>query len=44
MTFRIDPRLPLTGEIRRILAEEIGSDGDPEAFLALAEQYRRVPV
>ena len=24
MTFRIDPRLPLTGEIRRILAEEIG--------------------
>ena len=24
MTFRIDPRLPLTGEIKRILAEEIG--------------------
>lgn len=30
--------------VSRILAEEIGSDGDPEAFLALAEQYRRVPV
>ncbi|TIM15852.1 MAG: CHAD domain-containing protein, partial [Mesorhizobium sp.] len=24
MSFRIDPRLPLTGEVRRILAEEIG--------------------
>ncbi|WP_296747277.1 CHAD domain-containing protein [Mesorhizobium sp.] len=24
MNFRIDPRLPLTGEVRRILAEEIG--------------------
>lgn len=24
MSFRIDPRLPLTGEVRRILAEEVG--------------------
>ncbi|RWC95151.1 MAG: CHAD domain-containing protein, partial [Mesorhizobium sp.] len=24
MSYRIDPRLPLTGEVRRILAEEIG--------------------
>ncbi|TIV88258.1 MAG: CHAD domain-containing protein, partial [Mesorhizobium sp.] len=24
MSFRIDPRLPLTGEVRRILADEIG--------------------
>lgn len=30
--------------VSRILAEEIGSDGDLEAFLALAEQYRCVPV
>ncbi|TIV98666.1 MAG: CHAD domain-containing protein, partial [Mesorhizobium sp.] len=24
MSFRIDPRLPLTGEVRRILTDEIG--------------------
>ena len=24
MSYRIDPRLPLTGEVRRIAAEEIG--------------------
>ncbi len=30
--------------VARILAEEIGSDGDPEAFLALAGQYRHVPA
>ena len=31
-------------DVARILAEEIGSDGDPDAFLALAEQYRHVPA
>lgn len=30
--------------VARILAEETGSDGDPAAFLSLAEQYRRVPA
>ena len=30
--------------VSRILAEEIGSDGDPEAFLALAAQYRNIPA
>jgi glycerol-3-phosphate dehydrogenase len=31
-------------DVARILGEEIGSDGRPDAFLALAEQYRHVPV
>lgn len=35
MSFRIDPRLPLTGEIRRILAEEIGRALD---YLAMARE------
>ncbi|MFV0283681.1 MAG: FAD-dependent oxidoreductase [Castellaniella sp.] len=30
--------------VSRILAEEIGTDGDPDAFLSLAERYCHVPA
>ena len=39
-----DKAIQAAPDVARILAEEIGSDGDPDAFLALAEQYRHVPA
>ena len=42
----LDARLAssLADEVSRILMEEIGQDGDPQAFIALAEQYTNLPV
>ena len=39
-----DRAIQVAPAVARILAEEIGSDGDLGAFLALAEQYRHVPA
>ena len=42
----LDARLAssLADDVSRILMEEIGQDGDPQAFKALAEQYTNLPV
>ena len=34
----------LADDVSHILQEEIGRDGDPQAFKALAEQYTQLPV
>lgn len=34
----------LADDVSHILQEEIGQDGDPQAFKALAEQYTQLPV
>ena len=42
----LDARLAssLADDVSRILMEEIGQDGDPQAFKILAEQYTNLPV